>query len=576
MRRASLRNFDVAIVVLVLLVFPGPAHSQECSKACTRGRAVCTMQAHTALAACLQSCASGDVPCRSSCLSGSRAALAACRAARVDCATSCLSPASRSRSCAAGCSATARACFADAFAGGTTCVQSCKAAGKPGIESCLERCAAALGGNGPTCLAAFQGCLGACQGQPAGACFSTMALACTAEPCGPGLPCSKPNEFCSERCSTPPSSGTCFDVDQHECTDQACAPAQPCPEAGQTCVPICPLPAPHGRCFDPTTEECTDQPCDLTRRCALANQICTLQCPMRTPVPQCTSVPCGGPCAISPICPPGGVCPKAVFPSRPGQCTSDADGNCACVPISPPPTRTPRPTPTAQCEGEVCGGPCTISVPFPCPADHVSSRPGDPGPGGAVHARSERQLRVRSLDSHAAAHPDAPMWRRHVRGSVRDLSRVPAGRGVPRVSALWTVYVGRGRELRVRARRTANADARMRDRCRLRRRQSLYGRPLCERRVRARLHLRDGGRRTALLLGTFGVVCRPVRFRFDRNVRRVVSVRFDVRGLAHLGRGVRMRLGSRRTLRWQPLRPHAHLRAGARLPSDATRRDRLL
>lgn len=366
--------FGLASVALAFVALPMPVRAQQCATSCAHGRVVCSMQARTALAACMQSCSFGDVRCHSACITSARAARVTCRATRADCTTTCPTAESTSPpSCIDGCSSTAKSCFADVLTTGTTCVQACKDAGGAQLKSCLEQCATAIGKSGATCLAAFQGCLIGCEGDVTGACFSTMALQCTAEACGPGQPCSQPNAFCSERCSNPPPSGTCFDLGTRQCSNDTCSLAQPCASADQVCVPVCPPPVPQGHCFDPTTKECTDQACDLTHRCVIDTQVCTLQCPRRTPVPQCSSVPCDGPCAIGPTCLPGQPCPE--YPTRLGQCMSDDAGNCGCVPASPQPTRTPRPTPSSQCDAAACGGQCIITASVPCPPGKICNGP---------------------------------------------------------------------------------------------------------------------------------------------------------------------------------------------------------
>ena len=369
MTLASLhRTLLPALATVSFLVLQQPASAEPCANTCARGRSVCVMQARTAYVACLQSCAAGDPQCAGTCRTTSRTARATCQATRDDCKTTCPPRSSSTGTCAAGCSATAKANYADAVAALQTCVQNCKASGGSGLDGCLKQCAVGLGSSAATSLAAFQGCLAGCQGEVAGVCFSTTAMECTTESCGPGQPCSQPNEFCSERCATPSPSGTCFDSSTLQCTDQTCSPTQPCPQANQTCLPTCPPPLPQGKCFDTTTKQCTDQSCDRGHRCTLPNQICTLQCPPPTPVAQCSSVPCGGACILASDCPPGAVCPEL---RQRGQCAPDANGNCGCVPVSPRPTPTARATPTPQCQDVPCGGTCTIGP---------SCRSGEPCP----------------------------------------------------------------------------------------------------------------------------------------------------------------------------------------------------
>ena len=124
--------------------------------------------------------------------------------------------------------------------------------------------------------------------------------------------------------------GQCFDVHQRMCTSQLCGRG----------LPPC---APHSAC---------DR---LGRRCACQPP------PTPTPPPsQCSSVPCGGSCAICPPCTPGSICPKA--PCRLGTCEVDAAASgCACV--AGVATPTPTPTPTSQCSTAPCGGGCLIRPP---------------------------------------------------------------------------------------------------------------------------------------------------------------------------------------------------------------------
>ena len=395
-----------ALVVAGALVVPPLASAAPCVSSCAHGRRVCFMQAYTAFTACLQSCAAGDTQCSAACRSTSRAARATCQATQTDCATTCPPASSGTDSCTTGCSATAKASFAQALAAGKSCVRGCAASAD--VQSCLKQCAATMSDSAAPALATFQGCLSGCQGPVTGVCYSTTAMECTTDPCGPGQACSQPNEFCSERCASPAPSGTCYDSSTLQCTGQTCSPTQPCAQASQTCVPTCPPPTPHGKCFDTSTKQCTDQACGPGRPCASASQVCTLQCqppppegtcfdttamqctdqacsdgqpcsanqrcvrqcPPPTPVPQCSSVPCGGPCVVSAVCSSGESCRDSR--RQYGQCVSDANGNCGCLPASPRPTPTARATPTPQCQAVPCGGSCTIG-PFcepgePCPA----------------------------------------------------------------------------------------------------------------------------------------------------------------------------------------------------------------
>jgi hypothetical protein len=71
---------------------------------------------------------------------------------------------------------------------------------------------------------------------------------------------------------------------------------------------------------------------------------CSVQ-PTPTPKPQCSSVPCGGSCTISPPCTPGStpVCPTYVLL---GECELNPFNGCQCQPLQVL-TPTPTPTPTS-------------------------------------------------------------------------------------------------------------------------------------------------------------------------------------------------------------------------------------
>jgi hypothetical protein len=341
------------------------ARADQCALSCAIGQSVCVTQARIAAKACLRGCGSDTttVQCRAGCVRTFLDSQAGCRAASADCGTACPTPLAAADTCSATCSDSAQACFADALRTGRAYLRTCPAGtARPG---CWQQGAVGLRSSGATCLATFQGCLAACQGPVSGACFDTIALQCTAEACGPGQACSQPNEFCSPRCAAPQPSGTCFDPSTMECTQQPCSSSQPCAQANQTCVPECPGPPPKGKCFDTASKQCTDQPCVPGASCGAPNLLCTLQCsrPLPTPTPQCSSLPCGGQCVISPPCPAGGPCPEIA--SLLGQCALDSAGSCRCVPPSAGPTRTPPPTATPQCSSRPCGGDCVISQPCP-------------------------------------------------------------------------------------------------------------------------------------------------------------------------------------------------------------------
>ena len=366
------RYLVLTVAVTMLAAVAQPARADQCQHSCLSAKRVCAVQGRTSFIACARSCGPGaaGAACRSACHDALRNSRHTCAATRTDCATSCpSSPSASDGTCAAGCGGAATTCFAAALAAEQTCVEGCAAAGSAAPPSCIEDCVATLRNSGGICLATLQGCLSACHGSVSGTCFDTISMQCTVDPCGPGQPCSQPNEFCSARCASPPPNGTCFDTTTLQCTAQSCSAAQPCASSNQTCVRECPPPPPTGKCFDTTTKQCTDQVCSRGDECPLPHQICTLQCPppQPTPTPQCGTIPCGGSCTLRSVpfpCPDGETCNSQGGPDVPatlGQCEITAAGDCACVPAP----QTPAPTPTPQCSSVPCGGACIL--PFPCP-----------------------------------------------------------------------------------------------------------------------------------------------------------------------------------------------------------------
>src|SRR5262249_51677477 len=152
------------------------------------------------------------------------------------------------------------------------------------------------------------------------------------------------------------------------------------------CVPILPSPAPTptpqctgatcgGACTLVAEPPCEDpEMCKEPEEAVLAGQcqigtsggcecVPMLPSPSPTPTPQCTGATCGGPCILSAKipCPDPEMCNEPEEAALAGQCQTDMSGVCQCVPILP----SPQPTPTPQCAGATCGGPCTIRVPCP-------------------------------------------------------------------------------------------------------------------------------------------------------------------------------------------------------------------
>ena len=231
--------------------------------------------------------------------------------------------------CASGCTVGRGICTMQARTARAACLRGCAT----GDMQCHSACMTAMRSAHATCRGARTDCMTTCPGIPAG---TTAA--------------------CAEGCGA--TAKQCF-ADTFA--------------AGRTCVQSCKAAGGTG------VMSCLVQ-CAVTMErsrlaCVTAFQQCLSGCPEPTPPAQCSSEPCGGRCVIAPNCPPGVLCPAFV---QLGQCVADATGACGCAPVSPPPTRTPQPTPTPQCAAAMCGGACTIGIPFPCADGEVCNGPNIP------------------------------------------------------------------------------------------------------------------------------------------------------------------------------------------------------
>ncbi len=173
-------------------------------------------------------------------------------------------------------------------------------------------------------------------------------------------------------CSNSPCGGDCIlcppCTPGLPCPEMACVPGQCQTASGScVCVPGVPSPTPSPATCDQNCapgSRCGDFPCG-PGVCVSSGSACVCvppPCAFPTPTPPCDSAACGGDCTISVPCPNGPPCPEA--PELLGQCVTTSTGGCECLPIGP----TPPATPTPQCTGATCGGPCTVAFsPFPCP-----------------------------------------------------------------------------------------------------------------------------------------------------------------------------------------------------------------
>jgi len=208
-------------------------------------------------------------------------------------------------------------------------------------------------------------------------CDGPCMIASPPFPCPLGAMCNGPN--------VPVLRGQCAMTATGSCD---CVPVQPTPPAtpapqcssvpcgGSCTISSPPFPCPRGAMCNGPEGSVLQGQCAVTAA-GSCDCVPVQPTPPATPTPQCSSVPCGGRCLISPPCPPGADCPEVI--SKLGECTPDAAGNCQCIPSSPGPTQPPPPTPTPQCSAVPCGGSCTILSPlFPCPHGAMCNGPNVP------------------------------------------------------------------------------------------------------------------------------------------------------------------------------------------------------
>ena len=334
-------------------------------KACRSQRMDCitscspAMLGPDAASTCAPSCGIGARTCAVDMATSAIACIHGCRRARPGGMADCL------KQCAATLGSGGSSCVAS-FQG---CLEGCDGQ-RPGacFDTVTEQCTAQACSAAQPCVQPNEFCSPRCApGPSSGQCFDTVDMQCSGQSCSSDQPCASANQVCLPQCPPPTPVGKCFDSAAQQCTDEACSLDQPCSSSDEVCTLQCPPPPPSGQCFDVTRLQCTDQMCGPDQPCP-AGQRCLAACPLPTPIPQCSGDPCGGRCFISPACPAGIACPQVV---QLGQCEITSAGDCGCVPYVPP-------TPQPPCSGDTCGGPCVISPPCP-PGGPCPERPSQLG-----------------------------------------------------------------------------------------------------------------------------------------------------------------------------------------------------
>jgi hypothetical protein len=410
----SFRAAGFVLSCAVLLAVAAETQAAGASPvACLAQGQACMQTAHVARRACREDCRQNATPdqanaCWRQCGQTFRTARTACAGEHRSCMGMLAAVPTDGNDCLFTCGVTLQTCVQAVGGDLRNCVSTCAAAADH--ASCLQACVAAAQREAATCATNFQTCTAACVGTPpptftpptgcacgspcadangaegkcvplpegaliggcvcvvappptgtpceVGQCFETIGFRCTGQPCGPNQPCNELNEFCDlngDRCpcvsgATPTPTPT----PTPQCTDATCGGgcvlSFPCPQN----VPCEGMQGSDawlvkGQCQLTATGGCECQPLPTP----------TAGPPTPTPTAPCSGMTCEGPCLISIPCAPGGPCPEVR--SLLGQCESTTAGDCECVAVG----LTPLPTPTPQCMGTTCGGPCFL--PFPCP-----------------------------------------------------------------------------------------------------------------------------------------------------------------------------------------------------------------
>ena len=188
-----------------------------------------------------------------------------------------------------------------------------------------------------------------------------VSVPCTSPPCPAAVPVRL------GQCELVPATGTCECVPLPTPTPRptrtpACAGAAACQGSCVICPPCTGTICPEVACIEGTC-----QAESVGNGCTCVPSVPATPTPKFTPTPACESVPCSGSCVICPPCPPGVICngPPCVV----GTCAVTS-GGCACVPPASP---TPRPTATPACQSGPCEGSCVIG--FPCPPGKICNGP---------------------------------------------------------------------------------------------------------------------------------------------------------------------------------------------------------
>jgi hypothetical protein len=168
-----------------------------------------------------------------------------------------------------------------------------------------------------------------------------------------------PNQFCVTTCPPPPPPGHCFVTVDGQCSAEPCGPGMPCQNPNEFCDPACGTPA----CT--TNADCDDGNACTVDQCV--NGVCEHGCICLSPggAPACCPGPgtlCVQPCGTSADGTCGGLCPVA------GEVCAATGNTCACMPATPPACGDSFPTCNGTCPvGSTCtsltGAPTCQCVP---------------------------------------------------------------------------------------------------------------------------------------------------------------------------------------------------------------------
>jgi hypothetical protein len=378
----------IAIAIIVgasASIVPVAARAQDCRAGCRADTKTCVQANRVTMLACKEGCRIGDPTsvrsCRRGCTTTFHSAKIACLTDRSGCVGVC-SPPSPPGSCDGAfldtCGRQLATCARGVVARAKACVAACKTAADRLV--CLQTCAQTARTDAALCVSGFDDCTAPCRPTTTTTLPHLCEPGATAGTCGgecpSGLICAPPPIPSAIAlacvCQSPSGLGRCFITVDRPCSDEPCGPGQPCTNPNEICSSAClatttttttlPGCTMDTECDDGnpcTADRCIDGACEHACMCLDATGA-TSCCP--GPAALCAR-PCGvdasGTCGGT--CPAGATCESGSSSTVSCGCVSGFGGPCGGnVLVSPPTCATglvceqSNPDATGKCVADTC------------------------------------------------------------------------------------------------------------------------------------------------------------------------------------------------------------------------------